>query len=70
MESEKNGLGVVKSNKISSEDPGLPDPAEQLEIARRTLILNEMGIDVPRDRLTGELDVEALLRIDVCATQP
>ena len=50
---------------IKNSDPDALNLNEQIEIVRRQLVLSELGIDVPKDPITGEVDVKALFKVEI-----
>jgi hypothetical protein len=50
---------------MKNRDPDALDMSDRIEMIRRELVLNELGIDVPRKAGTGEVDVKALFDVQL-----
>ena len=52
-------------NLMKNTDPDALNLNEQIEIVRRQLVMSELGIDIPKDPITGDVDVKALFKVEI-----
>jgi hypothetical protein len=62
-----NEMNVIKTDlgNLMQQDPAKLEPGEQIERVRRMLVLNELGVPIPKDNITGEIDIKALFAYEL-----
>ena len=50
---------------MKNRDPNALDASDKIEMTRRQLVLNELGIEIPRKPGSTEIDVKALFAIQL-----
>jgi len=60
-------MNVIKTDlgNLMQQDPAKLEPGEQIERVRRMLVLNELGVEIPKDNITGEIDIKALFEYEL-----
>ena len=48
---------------MKNQDPNALDAADKIELVRRKLVCQEMGIEIPIDPATGDIDTKKLFEI-------
>lgn len=50
---------------MKNQDPNALDAADKIELVRRKLVCQEMGIEIPVDPATGDIDTKKLFEIQI-----